>query len=132
MKVSKLLYMLIVGFLLNSCVSSKFTIAARMDENANDNEPITVLVEQPALKEDFNTIDYNSLVQKSLSDEIQLYSLDPRQGYVTISQEVDDTPLAVYFIMKKPPTSTWKFYVEHPLKDDLNISIDDSDISKDK
>ncbi|WP_108651625.1 type VI secretion system lipoprotein IglE [Dongshaea marina] len=107
-----------------------FRVELSVDHEANSGTPITMIIEQPADQKSFVTETYTSLSQHALDKGVQRYVISPKLGTRLLSINVEDSPLAVYFIFKRQPISGWKYYIKKPKGDSLILSINKSSAKK--
>ncbi len=98
----------------------------------NDKSPITILVVQPVDQKVFLTESYASLSQKSLDAGVNRFILlqEDRSYTQTFNIELDDSPAAIYFIMKRQPVSSWKYLVDKPQGEDLTFQLNGYNVKK--
>ncbi|WHN66603.1 type VI secretion system lipoprotein IglE [Cysteiniphilum sp. QT6929] len=111
--------------------STTMTVKVDMSKDANDKQPITMLISQPADQKNFVTADYATISQSALDQGVTRYVFMPDQGAQKISLDVSDTPVAIYFILKHQPVSGWKYYIEKPQGESVSFTINQFSVKKD-
>ena len=109
-------------------LSPSLDVTVNMQNSANDKQPVTVLIVQPVDQKDFVTANYGSLTQNALDQNVSRYIFVPDQMGQKVTIDVNDAPIAIYFILKRQPVSGWKYYIDKPRGKKLSFTIDRYDI----
>lgn len=103
--------------------STTLNINVQFDKDANDSHATTMLVIQPVEQKDFVTESYDSIAQKSLDKGVQRFVFLKNGKEQNLKLNVDNVPLAVYFILQHQPVSGWKYLIAKPQGNKLSFIV---------
>ncbi len=106
-------------------------ISIENNSRTNYGKPYSVVIEQSANYDSFVADDYQTISQKALHDNVNVYVFDPKkQSAQQLKIQANGNPIAIYFIFNSTPIAQWKFFYKDPTKKKIHFNLTGGNIKQ--